>query len=476
MHSTPLNVLYLHSHDTGRYVQPYGCAVATPKLQRLAEDGVLFRQAFCASPTCSPSRAALLTGMWPHCNGMIGLAHRGARLHDPSRHLASFLARHGYLTALAGTHHEAPWETPQLLGYQRILERETAAKLSGDPNENIARLAGGFLARPHDQPFFLSCGFGLTHRTGTGMQWHNGDKSPLGDPRYVRPPAPLPDLPETRRDFADFAMAVQHLDHCMGLVCDALEAADLAESTLLICTTDHGIAFPFMKCNLTDHGIGVMLLLRGPLLRHLDAARGSGGQAGGFRGGKVMDAMVSHLDVFPTICELAGMPPPDWLQGRSLCELVDGGAPKVHEEIFAEVNYHAAYEPMRAVRTTRYKYIRRFNVRPGPVLPNCDDSISKQLLLAHGWAQLPQSAECLYDLVFDPNEACNLAGQAAQADVLADMRTRLERWMRETDDPLLSGKIKPWPGMVVNPAAGMSPQEPTVDAALSGDACISKPF
>ena len=82
------NIVYIHSHDTGRYIQPYGHAVETPNLQRFAEQGVLFRQAFCANPTCSPSRAALLTGMWPHNNGMIGLAHRGSRLKDYSRHLA----------------------------------------------------------------------------------------------------------------------------------------------------------------------------------------------------------------------------------------------------------------------------------------------------------------------------------------------------------------------------------------------------
>src|SRR5215471_17617747 len=71
------NILYIHSHDTGRYIQPYGHAVATPHLQRLAEEGVLFRRNFCANPTCSPSRAALLTGCYPHENGMTGLAHRG---------------------------------------------------------------------------------------------------------------------------------------------------------------------------------------------------------------------------------------------------------------------------------------------------------------------------------------------------------------------------------------------------------------
>ncbi|HOQ30288.1 MAG TPA: sulfatase, partial [Armatimonadota bacterium] len=282
-----LNILYIHSHDTGRYVQPYGYAVETPRIQQLAEEGVLFRQAFCANPTCSASRSVLLTGRYAHSNGMIGLAHRGSRLNDYRQHLASFLSRNGYETALSGMQHEAA--DRQLLGYERFLDDGPG----GNTQEGVARRAAAFLAERHDRPFFLSCGFSLTHRTGRGIQWHNGEASPLGDPRYCRPPAPLPDLPEIRRDFADFRASVRRLDECMGIVFDALEESGLAEETLVVCTTDHGIAFPFMKCNLTDHGTGVMLILRGP---------------GGFTGGKVVDALVSHVDIFPTLCQMAGIP------------------------------------------------------------------------------------------------------------------------------------------------------------------------
>jgi arylsulfatase A-like enzyme len=439
------NVLYIHSHDTGRYIQPYGFAVPTPNLQRFAEQGVLFRQAFCANPTCSASRASLLTGAWPHVNGMIGLAHRGSRLADPSRHLAAFLRRNGYETALSGVQHECRHEERAILGYEHLLDPPLAA--GEDPNRAFARAAVEFLRRPHGRPFFLACGFGLTHRVGK-VQWHNGPE-PLGDARYVRPPLPLPDAPATRQDFADFTVAAGRLDRCMGEVFNALDAAGLAGNTLVVCTTDHGLAWPHMKCNLTDHGLGVMLMLRGP---------------GGFEGGRVVDAIVSHVDVFPTLCDAAGLAPPPWLQGVSLRPLVDGRAAAVREEVFAEVSYHASYEPMRAVRTARYKYIRRFEPRGGPVLPNCDDSVSKRLLLEYGWARRPQAAEYLFDLVFDPNEACNLAGDPSYADPLADLRDRLDRWMRDTSDPLLAGRVRPWPGMVVNAPDGPSPQGPTMPA------------
>ncbi len=332
----PPNILYIHSHDTGRYIQPYGFAVPTPNLQRLAESGVLFRQAFCANPTCSASRASLLTGSWPHVNGMVGLAHRGSKLNDYSRHLAAFLGRSGYETALSGVQHESGHDQRAVLGYEHLLEQTPAA--GEEPNETFARRAAEFLQAPHERPFFLACGFGLTHRVGK-VQWHNGS-TPQGDGRYVRPPLPLPDTPQMRQDFADFIVAAGRLDKCMGQVFDALEQAGLADNTLVICTTDHGVAYPFNKCNLTDHGTGVMLIMRGP---------------GGLAGGKVVDAMVSHVDVFPTICELAGLERPSWLQGQSMLPLADGRADSIHDEVFAEVNYHAAYEPLRAVRTCRYK-------------------------------------------------------------------------------------------------------------------------
>src|SRR5579884_3672098 len=99
------NILYIHSHDTGRYLQPYGHPVPTPNLQKLASEGVLFRQAFSAAPTCSPSRASLLTGQCPHRNGMLGLAHRGFAMTDYRRHILYTLRDAGYTSVLAGLQH-----------------------------------------------------------------------------------------------------------------------------------------------------------------------------------------------------------------------------------------------------------------------------------------------------------------------------------------------------------------------------------
>ena len=423
------NILYVHSHDSGRYLQPYGHAVPAPNLQRLANEGVLFRQAFNAAPTCSPSRASLLTGMCPHSNGMFGLAHRGFVLNDYKQHILHTLRPAGYYSALFGVQHIA--KNPATIGYDKT------QMYQGSHVEEVSAGAAEFLRNAPKTPFFLDIGFHETHRPYRKA-------GPKEDPRFCLPPAPIPDTPQTRQDIAEFKASARVMDEGVGLILKTLAAAGLAENTLVISTTDHGIAFPAMKCNLTDHGMGVSLIMRGP---------------GGFSSGKVCDAMVSHIDLFPTLCDLVQIERPAWLQGKSLLPLIGGAAAEIHDEIFSEVNYHAAYEPKRAVRTRRWKYIRHFDGRTRPNLPNCDDGFSKTLWLENGWRDRPVDAEQLFDLMFDPNETRNVAADPAQRAALDEMRGRLDRWMRATADPLLHGPIQPPKGATANDPDGISPQE-----------------
>jgi arylsulfatase A-like enzyme len=160
--------------------------------------------------------------------------------------------------------------------------------------------------------------------------------------------------------------------------------------------------------------------------------------------------MVSHLDLFPTLCETLASAPPPGLEGRSLLPLLDDPAMELHEELFSEVTYHAAYEPQRAIRTARWKYIRRFDPREGPVLCNCDDSLSKYVWIDNGWGDRAPAEEQLYDLIFDPQERHNLVGQMTHETVLNDMRSRLRQWMEETNDPILQGPIPLPTGTAVN--------------------------
>lgn len=413
--SSQMNILYIHSHDSGRYLKPYGQNVPTPHLEQLARSGVLFRQMHAAAPTCSPSRAALLTGQCPHQSGMLGLAHLGWSLNDYSQVIIHPLHASGYHTVLAGLQHIA--EDPASIGYDEIIPHRS------DHAVDVAPGAVRFLSSQPKQPFFLDVGFFETHRDYP---------EPVDNPAYIQPPSMVPDNPDTRRDMAGFHASARVLDDAVGEVLHALDAAGLTGNTLVISTTDHGIAFPEMKCNLLDAGTGISLIMRGP---------------GIFAGGKVCDAMLSNIDVFPTVCEYLGIPRPAWLEGKSFLPILKGEQKEIHEEIFSEVTYHASYEPKRCVRTRRWKYIRRFDGRTTAVLPNCDDGPSKTFWLENDWKDEPLVAkEELYDLVFDANEHNNLADSPRAEGTLKDMRARLDAWMQRTNDPLLRGPVPLVPG------------------------------
>jgi arylsulfatase A-like enzyme len=362
---------------------------------------------------------------------MMGLAHRGFELFDYSDHIVHTLREAGYWSGLIGEQHLS--RDPAVLGYDHVVD------IGSTRVHSIAPAALQLLRSRPPQPFFLSIGFFETHREFF-------EPSSVRDALYGQPPSHLPDTPETRSDMASFKASARSFDQGVGAVLHALDELGLVDNTILVLTTDHGLAFPGAKATLTDRGLGVLLIIRGP---------------GGFLGGHVTDALVSHVDIYPTLCELAGAPLPDDLAGHSLLPLARGEVDEVREELFAELTYHVAYDPQRAIRTKRYKYIRQFGDRLEPVLPNVDDSPSKDLLVAAGWRERRRPREQLYDLVLDPGEMRNLAGDPQLDEVQADLAERLQAWMV---DPLLDGPVPAPPGAVVNDPAGLSPDEPTVPA------------
>lgn len=417
-------------------MEPYGFPVAMPASRKFAAEGATFRRAFSCAPTCSPSRAALLTGMSPHSAGMIGLAHRGFALHDSRQHLAHFLSEHGYQTVLAGHQHVTSGD-PRDLGYTTVLD-------SGDSHAAVvAPRAADFLRERGAQelPFFLDVGFDEAHRP-----FHAAAE---GSDRYVAVLPGMPDNATTRHDVAQFHASLQELDRGVGTVLDALEASGHADKTIVILTTDHGPAFPGMKATLTDGGIGVGLMMRLP---------------GQKRSGFVIDALVSQIDLFPTICDLAGLEQPQWLQGVSLRPVLDDTANQVRDDVFAEITFHAAYEPQRAIRTPRWTYIRRFDNRVFPVLPNIDASPVLDLMLANGFAERNVATTMLYDNLFDPQQRQNLAGSTQTSAVESDLGGRLDAWMRATNDPLLDGPVPLPQGAIVNRVSDRSPDGPLVDS------------
>ena len=228
------NIVYIHSHDSGRYLQPYGHAVPTPNLQRLASQGVLFRQAFSVAPTCSPSRASLLTGQCPHRNGMLGLAHRGFALNDYHKHIIHTLKRAGYRSVLAGLQHIAA--KPETIGFDEMLP-PTAFAPEKQSAAAVAPAAAAFIESSPHTPFFLDVGFQETHR-------EYPTPTPADKANYILPPVPIADTPQTRMDMAGHHASARVMDQGIGQVIDALERKGLLDNTLVISTTDHGIAFP----------------------------------------------------------------------------------------------------------------------------------------------------------------------------------------------------------------------------------------
>lgn len=419
-----MNVLLLHSHDCGRYFSPYGHAVPTPHIQALADRSTLFRQAFSAAPTCSPSRAALLTGQWAHEAGMLGLAHRGFKLSHPERHLARFLREHGYHTALAGIQHE--FGEGDALPYSEVLlvRRVRSSAQAGDvclkQDERVAKAAAAFLGETRDQPFFLSCGFFLGHRPFP-------TDGPARADQILVPPG-MPDTETVRADMAGFHNALAALDRQVGTVLAALADGPHAENTLVIFTVDHGIPFPRMKGKLHDSGIGVALIVDFP---------------GNPARGRALDHLVSHVDIFPTICDLANIPVPEWVAGLPLAPLVRGELDLLHDAVFAETNFHAAREPARCVRMDNFKLIRYFDDDFGQVPANCDDSPSKDLIFREAGLLREERDEVeLFDLRLDPLEGRNIARDSRFTDVRHDLERRLRGWMESTGDPLVKGPLE----------------------------------
>jgi N-sulfoglucosamine sulfohydrolase len=424
------NFLIIITHDTGRHLGCYSAGVKTPNLDRLASEGVQFRQCFCTAAQCSPSRASLLTGMVPHSHGLIGLTHRGFRLNADVKTLPALLAQAGYRTNLFGFQHESP--DASSLGYQNAIRAERG----GHSCLAVTPLVLDYLASKPEQPFFTMVGFSETHRK------YPKSEGLLDD---IKPLPYLPDEPEVRRDIADLNVAVRRVDDSIGEVLDALQRNGLAEDTLLIYTTDHGIAFPGAKATLFDPGLEIAMIARGP---------------GGFTSGQRIDAMISNMDILPTLLELTDQPVPNGVQGKSLFPLVRGETDRLYEQLFPELTYHAAYDPMRGVRTDRYKYIRSYEERPFSFPPNVDGGLTKELLKNRGYFDRRRPPEMLYDLAVDPFEQRNVIGDPGYAGVLNDLRARLDRWMRDTNDPLLKGYVPPHPAARVTPADSFEPRLP----------------
>jgi arylsulfatase A-like enzyme len=412
-----VNVLLVHWHDLGRHLGAYGVASApSPVVDRLADEGIRFDHAYATAPLCSPSRGSIFTGLQPQAHGLLGLAHHGWRYAGGIHTLPALLPGHGRRTALAGMQHESA--DARTLGFDELLAQDCGSRC--DP---VADAAAAWLhdAARRATPFLLTVGFTEVHRPYDGY--------PADDPASVDVPPYLPDNPWTRADLAAFHGAIRRADAATGRVLDALDAAGLADDTLVVFTTDHGIAFPRAKSTLYDTGIGVALIMRPP--RAWPAARRPTGR------------LYSHVDLVPTVLDALGLPVPGGLHGVSHAPLLHGrDAPPPRSAVFAGKTYHDDYDPVRCVRTDRHKLIRSFEERPPLSLPlDIAASPTARALGQTDDASRRRPLVELYVLADDPWEQRNLADDETLAQVRADLLDRLTRWQLETGDPLLAGAV-----------------------------------
>ena len=423
------NVLLLHCHDLGQLLHCYGAnTLRTPNLDRFAGQGVLFERSFCSAPGCSPSRSSIFTGRYPHSNGVMGLTHAEFAwdLHENERHLGQILKEAGYATAGVGVIHETR-SGARRCGLDEHSPNGQARAVADAAIEKLRR----FAASP-GRPFYMQAGSIEPHRRAPADP--RGDVHFVApgvtpdDPRAVGIPPYLEDTPPARAEMAELHGLVRHMDEHMGRILRAVEELDLAKRTLVIFTTDHGIAMPRSKCSVYEPGLQVAFILR---------LAGREGWHGGIR----RREMISNVDYLPTILELLGIPAPANVQGRSFAPLLNGRPYTPRDAVFGELTYHSYYDPCRSVRTEKHKLIVNFSAAPAFMDPSQSWRPRADTVVPPNPARAHHPLLELYDLENDPWERKNLAAEKAYAGVLKEMRARLWNHMQSTNDPLLQGAV-----------------------------------
>jgi N-sulfoglucosamine sulfohydrolase len=501
------NILFCFADDWGRYASIYAKlekqpslnqVVNTPNIDRIAREGVLFRHAFVNAPSCTPSRSSLLSGRYFFNTG------RGAILQTAE--WDSSIPSYPHLLRDAGYHigetykvwsPGAPVDAPFGAGKHAY---ERAGNLPNNFSENVTKMMGegqtleaarakiydqvranfeAFLAdRKAGQPWHYWFGATTTHR-----RWIKGSGKKLwgieADALKGKLPPFLPDVPEVREDIADYLGEVQAWDAYIGLLLKKLEETGELENTLIVVSGDHGMpGVTNGKCNLYDFGTGVALVARLP--------KGMGGR--GNRGnGRVVDDLISLVDLAPTFLEAAGVAIPAGMNARSFLDVLrsekSGQVDASRTWVISGRERHVAFAnennlpyPQRALRTREFLYIRNFAPERWPLgtpyrvtetsvpeqeelesetyaaFADMDASPTKAWLVLHrddargkrfydiAFARRP--AEELYDLIKDPHQLKNVAADPAYAKDRARLQAQLMKNLTDAGDPRVTGDGK----------------------------------
>ena len=431
------------SPDLGCYGNPH---IKTPNVDRLAKEGVRLDLAFCTTASCSASRSVILSGMFNHANAQYGHQHSYHHFssYDRVKSLPVRLTEAGYRTARIGKYHVAP---------ESVYKFETVLKGNSRNPVQMADNCKEFFQAQDERPFFLYFCTSDPHRGGGQVESDPykpnafGNKGKAGYPGVeevfynrdqVQVPPFLPDTPTCRAELAQYAQSCSRIDQGVGQLVQQLKDAGVYDNTVIIYTADHGMAFPGGKTTVYEGGMRVPMVVRSP---DID-------QPGG-----VCNAMVSLVDLVPTILDAAGALPkklPADLHGRSFYRVLNQENPSGWDVVRASHTFHeiTMYYPMRVIRTRKYKLI--WNIAHGLPYPFASD-----LWAAPTWQDIyKQGPDAYYgkrtvqdyihrpkfeffDLQADPDEAVNLIDSPKYAEVIEDLKSQLKAFQKETKDPWL---------------------------------------
>ena len=429
------NILLIVSEDNGPDLGCYGVKeVKSPHIDQLAAEGVLFENAFVTYSVCSPSRSTIFTGLYPHQNGQIGLATHKFRMYGGLKTLPVFLKEAGYRTGCLGKIHVNP-ESLIPFDFHPIKGSNFSKKKLPD----YAKEAAKFM-RASDSPFFLMVNFPDAHfplqKQVEGMPVQPIDGEDLNQPI----PFVGADSERLREFTANYYNSMMRLDESVGMLLDSLHASGKKKETLIIYLGDHGAQFSRGKCSNYEAGLRVPFIVHWP--REI-------------KGNRRIDDLISSVDLLPTILDFANIEMPKGLPGMSLLpRLKNVEKPLNRQYIFAGGNGSTSmlYFPRRSVRDNRYKLI--VNLLEGKDNPKfrfyadhhnqhfAGGTTEKEIATSNEivqaayqcWKSPPQYE--FYDLKNDPYEFRNLAGDDAFKEDFERLKSALEKWQKETNDPL----------------------------------------
>jgi arylsulfatase len=395
---------------------PYGNEVVkTPNLDRLADEGLVFDNAYLTTSSCSPTRCSLITGRYPHNTGAPEL-HQNL----PKGHFLwpAALKRAGYYTLQSGKHHMGP-------NVNRAFHK---TKGGGRPSGS-ANWVDHLKNRPKDKPFFFWLASNDAHRG-----WGINDKAPKYDPAEVEVPPYMVDDQRTREDLAKYYHEVSRTDYYSGQLVKELKRQGIADNTYFIYISDNGRPFPRDKTRLYESGIQTPMIIW---------------KAGGGVPAARTDSLASVIDLPPTILELAGVERDKALQGVSLTPILEQPTATVRDYAFAEQNWHVFRAHVRMVRHGEWLYLRnawperRLMSREAAPNPGIHPA-AHALWDAYEAGELtpfqrdiflkPRPREELFHVGRDPHQLFNVAQAPQYKPVLKRMRAVLDQWTEETGD------------------------------------------